>query len=88
MSTATDQPLDVEITVTDTAPCAKRLSLTVPAAEVDARLELAFTAFIADAALPGVRKGKAPRALVEKAQHRRLAHAAIQLKRLGRKPRP
>jgi trigger factor len=66
MSTATDQPLDVEITVTETAPCAKRLSLTVPAAEVDARLELAFTAFIADAALPGFRKGKAPRSLVEK----------------------
>jgi trigger factor len=66
MATATENQLEVEITVTETAPCTKRIVLKVPATEVDARLELALSAFMADAALPGFRKGKAPRALVEK----------------------
>ena len=66
MATATENQLEVEITVTETAPCTKRIALKVPATEVDARLELALSAFMADAALPGFRKGKAPRALVEK----------------------
>ena len=66
MATATETPLEVAITVTETAPCTKRIALKVPAAEVDARLELALSTFLADAALPGFRKGKAPRALVEK----------------------
>jgi trigger factor len=66
MATATENQLEVAITITDTAPCTKRIALKVPATEVDARLELALSAFMADAALPGFRKGKAPRALVEK----------------------
>ena len=66
MATATETQLDVEIKITETAPCTKRIALKVPASEVDARLELALSAFLADAALPGFRKGKAPRALVEK----------------------
>jgi trigger factor len=66
MATATENQLDVEIKITETAPCTKRIALKVPASEVDARLELALSNFMADAALPGFRKGKAPRALVEK----------------------
>jgi trigger factor len=66
MSTATDSQLDVEISITETAPCTKRISLSVPASAVDARLETAMSAFLADASFPGFRKGKAPRALVEK----------------------
>jgi trigger factor len=66
MSTATDQTLDVQITITESAPCTKQIALTVPAAAVDARLERALSAVIADSAFPGFRKGKAPRALVEK----------------------
>ena len=66
MATATETPLEVAITVTETAPCTKRIALKVPAAEVDARLELALSTVLADAAVPGFRKGKAPRALVEK----------------------
>jgi trigger factor len=66
MATATESQLDVEITLTETAPCTKQIKLHVPAAAVDARLELALSAFMSDAALPGFRKGKAPRALLEK----------------------
>jgi trigger factor len=66
MATATENQLEVAITITETAPCTKRIALKVPASEVDARLEMALSTFIADAALPGFRKGKAPRALVEK----------------------
>jgi trigger factor len=66
MATATENQLEVAITITDTAPCTKRVALKVPASEVDARLELALSTFIAEASLPGFRKGKAPRALVEK----------------------
>ena len=66
MATATETQLDVEIKITETAPCTKRIAIKVPASEVDARLELALSAYLADAALPGFRKGKAPRALVEK----------------------
>jgi trigger factor len=66
MATATENQLEVAITITETAPCTKRIALKVPASEVDARLEMALSAFIAEASLPGFRKGKAPRALVEK----------------------
>jgi trigger factor len=66
MATATETQLEADIKITETAPCTKRIAIKVPASEVDARLELALSAFLADAALPGFRKGKAPRALVEK----------------------
>ncbi|MEY3025632.1 MAG: Trigger factor [Planctomycetota bacterium] len=66
MSTATENTLDVEISITETAPCTKRVAMKVPAAAVDARLESALAAFISDASFPGFRKGKAPRSLVEK----------------------
>ena len=33
MSTATDQTLDVQITITESAPCTKQIALTVPALE-------------------------------------------------------
>jgi trigger factor len=66
MSTATDNQLDVQITIAEPAPCTKHITLTVPAKTVDARLESALTALASDMAFPGFRKGKAPRSLVEK----------------------
>ena len=66
MSTATETKLDVEISITETAPCTKRIALSVPASAIDQRLEFALSAFLRDASIPGFRKGKAPRALVEK----------------------
>ncbi|MSR40630.1 MAG: trigger factor [Phycisphaerales bacterium] len=64
--TTTVESIDVDIQVADTAPCAKRITLTVPAEAVNARLDAAFKTFAAGAQVPGFRKGKAPRALLEK----------------------
>ena len=66
MATATETQLDVEISITETAPCTKRISLSVPAKTIDARLEMALASFVSEASFPGFRKGKAPRSLVEK----------------------
>jgi trigger factor len=66
MSTAPDQQLDVEISISEAAPCTKRIALNVPASTINARMETALSAFISQASFPGFRKGKAPRALVEK----------------------
>ena len=77
MSTATETKLDVEISITETAPCTKRIALSVPASAIDQRLEFALSAFLRDASIPGVRKGKAPRALVEK----RVGTAQVKCKR-------
>ncbi|MFM7261402.1 MAG: trigger factor, partial [bacterium] len=66
MATATDSQLDVEITVTETAPCTKQIKLRVPASAVATRVDMAMATFMADASLPGFRKGKAPKALLEK----------------------
>ena len=66
MATATENQLDVEISITETAPCTKRIAMSVPASSIDERLEAALSAFMTDASFPGFRKGKAPRALVEK----------------------
>ncbi|MFZ9880514.1 MAG: trigger factor [Phycisphaerales bacterium] len=66
MATATDNQLDITIKIEDPAPCTKHITVTVPAAQVDDRLETALNSIIADSAFPGFRRGKAPRALVEK----------------------
>ncbi|MCE2881556.1 MAG: trigger factor [Planctomycetaceae bacterium] len=66
MATATDNQLDLTIKIEDPAPCTKHITVTVPAAQVDDRLETALNSIIADSAFPGFRRGKAPRALVEK----------------------
>ncbi|MFM7052890.1 MAG: trigger factor [Planctomycetota bacterium] len=66
MATATDNQLDLTIKIEEPAPCTKHITVTVPAAQVDERLEAALSSVIADSAFPGFRRGKAPRALVEK----------------------
>jgi len=66
MSTATESTLDIEISLTETAPCTKQIRLRIPAAAVNTRVDTAMSAFLADAAMPGFRRGKAPKALVEK----------------------
>lgn len=66
MSSATDSTLDVEITISESAPCTKQISFSVPADAVESRLDMAVASFTAEAAIPGFRKGKVPRALLEK----------------------
>jgi trigger factor len=64
--TATANAATHQITVTDAGPSRKKLKITIPAAEVDAKLKDSLDTLAVEAALPGFRKGKAPRNLVEK----------------------
>ncbi|MGA1517271.1 MAG: trigger factor family protein, partial [Phycisphaerales bacterium] len=64
--TAPADDLAVEVRVESPSACSRRLSITIPAAEVDRRFEEAFSAMQRDAVLPGFRRGKVPRALLEK----------------------
>lgn len=66
MSTATATPLDVQISIQEPAPCTKRMTLTVPADAVRSRIETAMATLVHEIAIPGFRKGRAPRSLVEK----------------------
>jgi trigger factor len=65
MSNATAE-MKPEVKVEDAGPAKKRITVTVQAKDVDARLENGFGNLANEAALPGFRKGKAPRALLER----------------------
>lgn len=51
--------------VTDAAPCQKRLTITVTAAEIAPLREVVLKEFQREVVLPGFRKGKAPSGMVE-----------------------
>lgn len=55
-----------KVTVTDAGPSRKKLQITIPATEVTGKLKDSLDTLAIEAALPGFRKGKAPRNLVEK----------------------
>ncbi len=62
MTTATAQ----KVTITDAGPSRKRVSISIPADVVSAKLRQGVDSIVADAQLPGFRRGRAPRHLVEK----------------------
>jgi len=55
-----------EITCEDAGPARKRLTITIPADHIAAKLDDSMGALAANAQLPGFRKGHAPRALLER----------------------
>ena len=61
-SVASDRTIQIE----DAGPCRKRLRITVPANEVDQTIETSLAAVAEEAALPGFRRGRVPRKLLEK----------------------
>jgi trigger factor len=65
MSNATAE-IAPEVKVEDAGPACKRITVTVPATAVDARIESSFGNIQNEAQLPGFRKGKAPRHLIER----------------------
>ncbi|RNC81459.1 MAG: trigger factor [Phycisphaera sp.] len=65
MSESTEQRIST-CTVSDAGPCLKRLSIEVPADVVTERIDESFDTLISEAALPGFRKGHAPKGLIEK----------------------
>ncbi|MFO0874777.1 MAG: trigger factor [Phycisphaerales bacterium] len=54
------------VKVEEIGPARKRLTITVPAATIDSKIEESFSTFALNATVPGFRKGKAPRALLER----------------------
>ncbi len=63
MATTTADP---KISLADAGPCRKKLAFEIPAPTVAEALETAFAAYATNAALPGFRKGKAPKGLIER----------------------
>ncbi len=54
------------VVVEDVGPSRKRLTITVPAEAVAEKVEQSLSTLASEAALPGFRPGRAPRALIEK----------------------
>lgn len=55
-----------EVKIDEAGPARKRLTITIPAEAVDERLEESMATLAHEAQIPGFRKGKAPRNLIEK----------------------
>jgi len=54
------------VKIDEVGPCRKRISIDIPAETVDATIGASYDAVSHEAAIPGFRKGHAPRRLVEK----------------------
>lgn len=54
------------VSISDAGSCAKKLTISIPAATVSERLKTSVDNIVGDAMLPGFRRGRAPRHLVEK----------------------
>ncbi|MEM1164923.1 MAG: trigger factor [Planctomycetota bacterium] len=61
-----DTVTDNTVTIEDAGPCRKKISITIPAATVDESIEGSFDTVSEEAALPGFRRGRVPRRLLEK----------------------
>ncbi|MGE4198840.1 MAG: trigger factor family protein, partial [Phycisphaerales bacterium] len=60
----TDRPNKVN--VTDVGPCLKKISIEIPAETVKEQLGTSLDTLLVEAELPGFRKGRAPKRLIEK----------------------
>jgi trigger factor len=70
MSDATPPPAVEEskydIKIEEVGPAKKRLTITVPASVIDEKIEESLGTLMAQTSLPGFRKGRAPKALLER----------------------
>lgn len=55
-----------QVDIAETGPCGRTLTITIAAGTVDDHLEVQMGTLASEAAIPGFRKGHAPRALLEK----------------------
>ncbi|MHC4220453.1 MAG: trigger factor family protein, partial [Planctomycetota bacterium] len=65
-ATATPDPTANEVKIEDVGPALKRLTITIPSAAVAEKIEESIGTLSQEAALPGFRRGKAPRRLLER----------------------
>jgi trigger factor len=66
MATATETASTNQVKVEDVGPARKRLTITVPASAVSEKIEESLGTLATQTVLPGFRKGKAPRNLLER----------------------
>jgi len=64
--TATEESVQIDVTVEDAGVCKKKLVITVPRDRIDAKFDERFTELEREAQVPGFRPGHAPRRLIEK----------------------
>jgi len=66
MADTETKTLNPTVEVAEAGPARKRLTITIPAESVNERIETSFGALKMEAAVPGFRRGRVPRALLEK----------------------
>jgi trigger factor len=66
MTPESETELVQDVKIEDAGPARKRLTITIPAEAVDERIEQSMATLISEAAIPGFRKGRAPKALIQK----------------------
>lgn len=63
---AKDESIKANVTVADVGPCRKKLTIDIPADQVRREVSGSFDTLAGQVTLPGFRRGKAPRGLVER----------------------
>jgi len=65
-SSATVESSGLDVTIEEAGPALKRISITIPASVIAEKIDNSLGAMATQAALPGFRKGRAPRSLIER----------------------
>ena len=65
-ATSTPDAADHDVQIEDVGPALKRLTITIPGPAVSEKIEESIGTLSQEAALPGFRRGKAPRKLLER----------------------
>lgn len=66
MASDTATVADNKVTITDAGPCTKKIAIEIPAEAVAEQVGTSLETVLSETELPGFRKGRAPRRLVEK----------------------
>ncbi len=67
---------ETHVTVTDAGPCLRKLTFDIPAEAISSKLDDSIEALADETELPGFRKGRAPRRLIEKRFGEAIRHEA------------
>lgn len=61
-----DQETAHEVKIEDSGPARKKITITISAEEIDEKIDSSFATLASEAVLPGFRRGRVPRKLIEK----------------------